>query len=64
MSSDDTPTDTPTPGDRHLDDANAEQSITEDAPTGGDDTTEEQLDADNDVEEDMLKTLDPGDAPA
>ena len=30
---------------------------------GGDDTTEEQLDADNEVEEDMLKTLDPDDAP-
>lgn len=35
-----------------------------DAPVGGDETTEEQLDADNEVEEDMLKTLDPDDSPA
>ena len=34
------------------------------APLGGDDTTEDQLDADNEVEEDMLKTLDPDDRPA
>ncbi len=53
-----------TTGDRHLDDTSAEQSITEDAPTGGDETTEEELTADNAAEEDMLKTLDPGDAPA
>ncbi|QIG41164.1 hypothetical protein G5T42_07215 [Microbacterium sp. 4R-513] len=31
----------------------------EDAPTGGDETTEEQLQADNPAEEDMLKALDP-----
>lgn len=37
---------------------------TEDAPTGGDQATEDQLEADNPVEEDTLKTLDPGDAPA
>lgn len=36
----------------------------QDAPTGGDDGTESQLDADNAVEEDTLKTLDPNDAPA
>jgi hypothetical protein len=36
----------------------------EDPPTGGDETTEEQLEADNPVEEDTLKTLDPGDPPA
>ena len=34
------------------------------APLGGDETTEEQLDADNAVEDDMLKTLDPDDSPA
>lgn len=36
----------------------------EGAPVGGDDTTEEQLDADNAVEEDAVKALDPDDAPA
>jgi hypothetical protein len=36
----------------------------EDPPVGGDETTEDQLEADNDVEEDTLKTLDPGDTPA
>ena len=36
----------------------------DDAPTGGDQTTEDQLEADNEVEEDMLKTLDPDAAPA
>ena len=34
------------------------------APLGGDDTTEEQLNADNEVEKDMIETLDPDDAPA
>ncbi|WP_300266467.1 hypothetical protein [Microbacterium sp.] len=34
------------------------------APLGGDETTEEQLDADNDVEQDTLETLNPDDAPA
>ncbi|WP_375385988.1 hypothetical protein [uncultured Microbacterium sp.] len=34
-----------------------------DHPTGGDETTEEQLTADNAVEEDTLKALDP-DAPS
>ncbi|TQJ30107.1 hypothetical protein [Microbacterium sp. SLBN-146] len=45
---------------RHAED----QPIEQDAPTGGDETTEDGLDADNAVEEDMLKTLDPDDAPA
>ena len=36
----------------------------EDAPVGGDETTEEQLEADNPAEEDTLKTLDPNDSPA
>lgn len=35
-----------------------------DAPVGGDDTTAEQLGADNAVEEDALKALDPDDTPA
>ncbi|MGZ8803762.1 MAG: hypothetical protein ACXWZG_00490 [Microbacterium sp.] len=36
----------------------------DDAPIGGDETTEDQLVADNAVEEDMLKTLDPDAPPA
>lgn len=36
----------------------------DDNPTGGDETTEEQLEADNPVEEDTLKTLDPDNPPA
>ncbi|MDN3497238.1 hypothetical protein QL996_14950 [Planococcus sp. APC 4015] len=48
-----------------MDERRAEdQPIEDDAPTGGDQTTEDQLEADNAVEEDMLKALDPGDAPA
>lgn len=35
-----------------------------DAPLGGDKTTEDQLTADNQAEEDMLKSLDPDAAPA
>lgn len=34
------------------------------APLGGDDTTEQELDADNAVEEDALKALNPDDSPA
>lgn len=34
------------------------------APLGGDEATEEQLEADNEVEKDTLKTLDPDDSPA
>lgn len=36
----------------------------EDAPLGGDETTESQLDADTAVERDALKSLDPDDSPA
>jgi len=39
-------------------------STDEHAPTGGDETTEDELQADNPVEADTLKTLDPDDAPA
>jgi hypothetical protein len=31
----------------------------DDAPSGGDETTEEHLQADNPAEEDMIKALDP-----
>ncbi|MFK0240116.1 hypothetical protein ACIQTX_04570 [Microbacterium sp. NPDC090281] len=34
------------------------------APLGGDEGTEDQLDADNEAEEDTLKTLDPDSPPA
>ena len=34
------------------------------APLGGDETTEEQLEADNAAEEDTLRSLDPDDSPA
>jgi len=44
--------------------AEAVADTSDGAPLGGDDTTEDQLDADNDVEEDMLKSLDPDDNPA
>jgi hypothetical protein len=48
-----------------MDDHRAEEQPAEDdAPTGGDENTEEQLEADNPVEEDTLKTLDPGAPPA
>ncbi|REJ08374.1 hypothetical protein DY023_01180 [Microbacterium bovistercoris] len=36
----------------------------QDAPLGGDENTEEQLEADNAVEADALKSLDPDDTPA
>lgn len=36
----------------------------DDAPLGGDETTEAELDADNAVEEDTLATLDPDAPPA
>ncbi len=35
----------------------------QDAPTGGDEATEEQLVADNPAEQDTLKALDPDDSP-
>ena len=41
-----------------------DQAPDDDNPTGGDQTTEEQLEADNPVEEDTLKTLDPDAPPA
>ncbi|HYI33919.1 MAG TPA: hypothetical protein VEX88_10700 [Glaciibacter sp.] len=47
--------------DHRMDDHPAEG---DDSPTGGDQTTEDQLDADNEVEEDTLKTLDPDAPPA
>jgi len=43
---------------------NDDQPVEGDAPVGGDENTEEQMEADNSVEEDMLKTLDPDDPPA
>lgn len=45
-------------------DQRANEPEQDETPTGGDETTEEQLEADNPAEEDTLKTLDPGDAPA
>ena len=36
----------------------------DDSPKGGDQNTEDQLEADNAVEEDMLKSLDPDAPPA
>jgi hypothetical protein len=36
----------------------------EGAPLGGDETTEDNLEADNPVEEDTLESLDPDDTPA
>lgn len=36
----------------------------DDNPTGGDETTEEQLEADNPAEEETLETLDPDAPPA
>ena len=41
-----------------------EQAPEDDNPTGGDETTEDQLEADNAVEQDTLKTLDPDNPPA
>jgi len=41
-----------------------ENPVDDDSPTGGDETTEEQLEADNPVEEDTLETLDPDNPPA
>lgn len=43
---------------------NENEAPEDDNPTGGDEMTEEQLDADNPVEEDTLKTLDPDNPPA
>lgn len=46
------------------DERRADDPTAQDAPLGGDETTEEQLEADNPAEEEMLKTLDPDAAPA
>lgn len=52
----------PDPAEESTPDDTAE-SVTDsgDTPLGGDETTESQLDADNEVEEDMLKSLNPDD---
>ena len=50
------------PRDAHAGDQQPSRS--NEAPIGGDETTEEQLDADNPVEEDTLRTLDPDAPPA
>ncbi|WP_169583449.1 MULTISPECIES: hypothetical protein [Microbacterium] len=48
-----------------MDERHAEDQPHEtDAPLGGDETTEAQLEADNPAEEEMLKTLDPDSPPA
>ena len=48
-----------------MDERRAEdQPVEADNPTGGDETTEDQLEADNPVEEDTLKTLEPDSPPA
>ena len=48
-----------------MDERSAEAQHPEnDAPKGGDEATEDQLEADNPVEEDTLKTLDPDAPPA
>jgi hypothetical protein len=41
-----------------------DQPLEQDDPIGGDENTEDQLEADNPAEEDTLKTLDPDAAPA
>lgn len=38
--------------------------LEQDAPTGGDERTEQELDADNPAEEETLKTLEPENPPA
>ncbi|MCT9819767.1 hypothetical protein N3K63_05630 [Microbacterium sp. W1N] len=45
-------------------DASTPRGSDDDAPVGGDEITEENLEADNAVEEDMLKTVDPDNPPA
>lgn len=42
----------------------AEEQPSGGSPTGGDETTEAELEADNDVEEETLRTLDPDSPPA
>ncbi|MCW3493243.1 hypothetical protein [Microbacterium sp. SSM24] len=41
-----------------------DEPVEQDHPIGGDETTENQLQADNPAEEETLKTLDPDAAPA
>lgn len=41
-----------------------ERPADDDSPIGGDETTEDQLEADNPVEEETLETLDPDNPPA
>lgn len=41
-----------------------DQPVEKNDPIGGDETTEEQLEADNPAEEETLKTLDPDSPPA
>lgn len=47
-----------------MDERREDERTADETPVGGDETTEQQLEADNPVEEDTLKSLDPGDAPA
>jgi len=43
---------------------NAQNPTEDEAPLGGDEGTEDQLEADNAAEEETLKTLDPDSPPA
>ncbi len=54
--------DSPRPADGPRDDPSGGREATGGAPLGGDETTQEQLEADNPAEEATLATLDP-DAP-
>lgn len=59
--SDNTPLPPAVPGDdESVGQENDTASGDADAPTGGDELTEDNLQADNAVEEDMLRALDPG----
>ncbi|MDL5351820.1 hypothetical protein [Microbacterium sp. zg-YB36] len=46
------------------DQKNPQEPVGDDAPLGGDEGTEAQLEADNPAEEQTLKTLDPDSPPA
>lgn len=46
------------------DDSQSEALAASDKPLGGDEGTEDELEADNDVEEDMIATLHPDAPPA
>lgn len=54
----------PEPMDERRDDPADTSAEAEGNPLGGDETTEDQLEADNPVEEDTLRMLDPDDTPA